>query len=117
VAVSPQLPVFSRELIDRHRLRFEILHDKGNEIAAQFGLRYALPDYLIETYKEFGIDLESSNGDSSWTLPLPARYIVDSAGVIRYARVNADYRFRPEPTETLRELRRIAEGQASVPPS
>lgn len=110
MAVSPQLPVFSRELLHRHRLRFQILYDEGNEVAERFGLRYALPDYLIETYKELGIDLESSNGDSSWTLPLPARYIVDSGGVIRYARVNADYRFRPEPSETLRELRRIADG-------
>jgi peroxiredoxin len=107
VAVSPQLPALSRELIERHRLRIGILHDEENEVAKRFGLRYALPDYLTETYKALGIDLESSNGNPSWTLPLPARYIIDSRGEIRYARVNGDYRFRPEATETLRELDRI----------
>ena len=103
------LPTFSRDLIDRHRLRFEILRDEGNEIANQYGLRYALPDYLIQTYRELGIDLEASNGDASWTLPLPARYILDSGGVIRHARVNTDYRFRPEPSETVQALRRVAD--------
>jgi len=36
---------------------------------------------------------------------MPARYIVDTGGTIRYARVNADYTVRPEPSETLEALR------------
>lgn len=93
--------------MNRHRLRFEILRDEGNQVAESYGLRYALPDYLIETYQSFPIDLEASNGDDSWTLPLPARYIIDTDGVIRYARVNADYRYRPEPSETVEALRAL----------
>ena len=108
MAVSPQLPSFSKKLIDRHRLGFEILHDGGNETAEAYRLRFVPPEYLIDVYKDLGLDLEATNGDATWSLPLPARYIIDSMGIIRYARVNADYRYRPEPEETLRELRRFA---------
>lgn len=107
LAVSPQLPSFSRDLIKKYRLGFEILHDQENRVAGQYGLRFELPDYLRETYKGFGIDLETTNGDDSWTLPLPARYIIDRQGVIRYARVNADYTRRPEPDETIEALQRL----------
>ena len=70
-------------------------------------MRYELPDYLRETYRGFGLDLEATNGNDRWTLPLPARYIVDPGGMIRYARVNADYTRRPEPEETLEALERL----------
>ena len=70
-----------------------------------------LADGVIASPEEadlaFGIDLEASNGEPSWTLPIPARYIVDSSGVVRYARVHPDYTTRPEPTETLEALARL----------
>jgi len=59
-------------------------------------------------YERFGIDLPGSNGEASYSLPLPARYVVGPTGTIRYARVNADYTRRPEPDETLEALRGIA---------
>lgn len=43
VAISPQLPEHNRELIERRHLTFEILSDRGNEVAASFGLRFSLP--------------------------------------------------------------------------
>jgi peroxiredoxin len=70
-------------------------------------LRWTLPDDLKQLYLQSGVDLAGSNGDDSWTLPLPARFILDQVGVIRYARVNADYTRRPEPQETLAELKRV----------
>ena len=48
-----------------------------------------MPDYLREIYKSFEIDLAQFNGDDSWTLPIPARYIVEKDGVIRGADADA----------------------------
>lgn len=45
-----------------------------------------------------------SNGESSWTLPVPGSYVIDSVGVIRYANSDADYTKRPEPDETVAAL-------------
>ncbi len=62
---------------------------------------------LKTLYKQFGIDLEDYNGDASWTLPLPARMIVNTDGVVRYAAINADYTVRPDPAETIAALKAL----------
>ena len=85
-----------------------MLTDPENRFAEALGIRFQLPDYLIELHgKRFGIDLPAYHGDDSWTLPMPARFIADKQGVIRFAEVNADYTVRPEPADTLERLRRI----------
>jgi peroxiredoxin len=105
VAISPQRPEHNRELIRSRALGFEILSDAGNEVAARFGLRFRLPDYLQKIYASFPLDLAAYNGDTSWTLPMPARFIIDSTGIIRYAESDPDYTTRPEPDHTLAALR------------
>jgi peroxiredoxin len=77
-------------------------------VAAAFGLRFALPDYLRDIYRSFPLDLEKFNGDDSWTLPMPARFVIDRHGVIRAAESDPDYTTRPEPSDTLEALRRVA---------
>ena len=77
-------------------------------MAAQFGLRFALPDYLREVYRSFPLDLEKFNGDPSWTLPIPARFVIDQQGIIRSAESDPDYTTRPEPVDTLEALRAIS---------
>jgi peroxiredoxin len=108
VAVSPQLPEHNRELIRTRQLTFEILTDRGNEVAARFGLRFSLPDYLRQVYRTFPLDLEKFNGDASWTLPIPARFIIDQDGTIRWAESDPDYTTRPEPEDTLEALRALS---------
>ena len=107
MAISPQLPGHNRELIRSRGLGFEVLTDAGNEVAAKFGLRFALPAYLREIYASFPLDIAAYNGDASWTLPMPARFIVDGRGVIRYAQSDPDYTIRPEPEETVAALRAL----------
>jgi len=107
IAISPQLPEHNRELIRSRQLAFEILTDRGNEVAAQFGLRFTLPEYLRQLYRAFPLDLEKFNGDASWTLPIPARFVVDPEGIIRAAESDPDYTTRPEPEATLAALRAL----------
>ena len=108
VAISPQLPEHSRELARHRHLTFEILTDRGNEVAAQFGLRFVLPEYLRQIYRAFPLDLEKFNGDVSWTLPIPARFVIDREGIIRAAESDPDYTTRPEPSDTLAAVRTLA---------
>jgi peroxiredoxin len=107
LAISPQLGRLSRELVAGKRLAFEILHDAGGVLAAEAGLRFALPEDLREVYRGFGIDLARANGEPSWTLPMPARYVLDRDGVVRSAAIDPDYTRRPEPEDTLRDLREL----------
>ena len=108
MAISPQLPEHNRELIRTRKLTFEILTDRGNEVPARFGLRFNLPDYLRQVYRTFPLDLEKFNGDASWTLPIPARFLIDQAGIVRAAESDPDHTTRPEPGDTLEALRALA---------
>ena len=54
------------------------------------------------------LNLKDYNGDSSFELPLPATYVIDPGGVIRYAFVDPDYRRRAEPTAVLAALKELA---------
>ena len=112
VAVSPQTAPNRRKSERENALSFAILSDHGNALAHSFGLRYRLPDDLIAVYKGYGNDLAVGNGEPSWTLPMPARYVIKTDGVIAYAEVNPDYTKRPDPSELMPVLRRLQDPAA-----
>ena len=113
VAISPESAANSRKSVRQNELSFPILTDRGNEIAAAFGLRFRLPDELIGIYKGFGNDLAMINGEPSWTLPMPGRYVVAPDGIIAYSEVNPDYTRRPDPNALFPALRDAARQQAA----
>lgn len=107
VAISPQTPDNSLSTSEKNELTFEVLSDRGNKIAKEFGLVFTLPEQLRPLYKEFGIDIAFHNGDRSYELPIAATYIVDRNGIIIRAFIDVDYTKRLDPEEivaTLREL-------------
>ena len=108
VAISPQVAANSRKSQRQNKLGFPILGDPENAVAAAFGLRFTLPGYLVDLYKMLKNDLPAFNGDPSWTLPMPARYVIARDGTIVYAEVNPDYTLRPEPASMLPVLRHQA---------
>lgn len=106
--ISPQLPVYLLDLKTKQKLGFDLLHDAGNAVAEAFGLAMRLPDDLINVYRTRGIDLPTFNGDQSWRLPIPARFVVDRSGIVRAIDADPDYTTRSEPEETVAALRAIA---------
>ncbi len=107
VAVTPQLAVHNQTMIERHKLDFDMLSDPGNAYAAQLGLRFEIPGDVKEIYQGFGLDIPGTNGDDSWTLPVPARLVIDSSGVIRVADIDVNYTSRPEPEKTLADVKAL----------
>jgi peroxiredoxin len=99
VAISPQTPVNSRKSVRTNELGFPVLSDVNGQTGADFGLRFALPDYLVELYKNLKNDLPAFNNDPSWTLPMPARYVIGQDGTVLYSEVNPDYTRRPDPSD------------------
>ena len=89
------------------RLPFEVLTDRGNQVANTFKVAFTLPDSMRWVYKDiFKLDLPAFNGDDSWALPMPSRFIVDQQAVIRAADVNLDHTVRPE-TDTAIEVLKV----------
>jgi peroxiredoxin len=104
VVISPQLEALSQTMRQKLKLNFDILYDQGNRVASQFGLTFTLPEDLKGVYQKFGIDLKNANGDDSWTLPMPGRFLIDRQSTIRYASVDPDYSVRPEPDDVVKLL-------------
>jgi peroxiredoxin len=113
IAISPQTAANSRRSQRDNKLSFPILSDARSEVASAFGIRFALPGYLVETYKSFGNNLAIVNDDPSWVLPMPARYVIGADGIIAYSEVNPDYTHRPDPSELLTVLDRLRAGKAA----
>ncbi|MEU6594154.1 peroxiredoxin-like family protein [Streptomyces sp. NPDC046881] len=104
VAVSPQIPDESLTLAEKHGLDFDVLSDIGSDTAKQYGLAFDLPDDLAAVYDRLGFDLQRVNDGHPRTLPLPATYVIDRSGTIRWAFVDTDYTARAEPADILTAL-------------
>jgi hypothetical protein len=76
-------------------------------VARRYALVHDLPLDLQTIYAKNNIDLPAVNGDGTWTLPMPARFVLDRAGLIHAADADPDYTRRPEPTDTIAALDRI----------
>jgi peroxiredoxin len=107
VAISPQRGEFLGELVRKHDLTFDLLSDSGNRVAAKYGIVFSLPDELRKVYMARGTDLPRFNGDDSWTLPMPSRFIMDRQGIIRMAYANPDHSVRTEPSDTIEALKAL----------
>ena len=84
-----------------------MLRDFGNRVADAYGLAFTLPEDLKALYLKFGVDLARGNGDGTWRLPVPARFVIDRHGIVRAADADPDYTRRPEPSQTVEVLKRL----------
>lgn len=107
IAISPQLPDGSLSMAEKNELRFEVLSDVGNTVAARYGLVFELPPDLVASYLQDGRDLAALNGTGEWALPIPGAFVIDQAGVVRLAFVEPDYRYRLEPGAILEALQSL----------
>ena len=105
VAISPETPDNALTTQEKNEIGFEVLSDDGNKVASAFGLTFRLPDAVNDLYKGFGIDLETSNGEGSQTLPVPATFVIGKGGKVLKAIVDADYTTRAEPDEVIAALK------------
>ena len=108
VAVSPQAPDGSVTTAERNGLAFPVLSDVGNRVSRAYGLVFAVDARTRERYEAVGVDLAEANGDGAWELPVPATYVIDRAGTVRAAFVEADYTQRAPARQVLDALRDAA---------
>jgi len=107
VAVTPETPDNSLNIIEKNELAFEVLFDQGNKVAEAYGLVFELAEHLRPMYADFGLDIPAFNGDDSFRLPVPATYVIDANGVVAYHFADADYTKRLEPDKVVAALQKI----------
>lgn len=92
IAISPEKPDGGMIATEKNQLTFPVLSDFENKLARQFGIVFQVGEGVKDLGKNvFKNDLELRNGEGSYQLPVPATYVVDASGIIRFCHVDADY--------------------------
>lgn len=112
IAVSPQTRKHNDFTIQQHELPFPVLSDPGAKVAEQFGVGYSVPEQHRAYYKRILVNIPFVNSgvmypkatDESWSLPVPAVFVIRQDGTVAFSRGYADFRVRPEPAEVLESL-------------
>lgn len=106
LAVSPETPEKNKQQAGGRGLAFPTLADTGNTAARQYGITYRLDDDARNWLSQ-SVDLPDFDSNEFAELPIPATYLIDQEGVIRYAFLDADPRRRAEPREVLEAAKTI----------
>jgi len=112
VAITPEKPdaldiltssSAPREVVDMapKQVGFDVLHDPGCRVAEDYGLVFSLPESHRQLLNMLGVDVEALNGDSTFTFPDPATYVIDQTGKISWTFVPNNYRKRAEVDQIL----------------
>ncbi len=110
IAISPEKPDHGIVATQKNKLTFPVLSDFGNKVARQFGIVFQVGHELREFSKNvFKNDIALRNGEDSYELPVPATFVIDTTGIIRFAHVEVDYMTgRAEPETVVAALETIA---------
>jgi peroxiredoxin len=107
VALTPDTGSHLAGTKRKHGLTYEILSDVDGAVGLQCGVLFRAPDLYRQLLASVGVDLSERHGNEGWLIPMPATFVVDRTGIIRYAFVNADFTKRAEPDEIIEVLQRL----------
>ncbi len=96
-------------------LKYELLSDVDNAIGLRFGVVYRASDEYWRALLSFNIDLEQRHGDESHLLPMPAVFVADAGGRLRYVHASGDVTDRTEPAAIAALLCSLRSGDGQAP--
>jgi peroxiredoxin len=105
VAIMPDRQEFAAELKSVGAVPFPILTDMDNGYALSLNLAIWVGAEM-QRMMEGRQDLPSFQGNDSWTLPIPATFVVGTDGIIKARFVDPDYRNRMAIADLLAAMRR-----------
>ena len=98
IAISPDSP--ERLTAQRTGHEFDLMHlsDVSLDATLAFRLGYYVSDDMVDTIRgQLGAEVVSLEGESKVVLPVPAVYIIDTTGLIKFAYVNPNFQQRINP--------------------
>jgi len=85
IAISVDTPESLKSAIEKNRLNYTLLSDRGLSLASAYGIAFRATKELVSTYAEKGISLPSIPGERDESgLLVPTVFIVDRNGIIRW---------------------------------
>lgn len=102
VAISPDTPEKLSETAKEHELPYTLLSDGKLDAAKAMGVAFSLDTVTSLKYRAFGVSLVEGS------LPVPAVFLVDENGVIRYTHSETDYTKRLDPDALVKAAKELS---------
>ena len=97
VFLSADRPEILYSSLKEPDIHYTLLSDASMRAARAYRVAYRLGPEALKQYGEYGVDLEAASGEKHHELPVPAAFIIDRAGIIRFEYANPDYTVRISP--------------------
>lgn len=104
IGITPETNENIAKTIKKTSAGFSIIQDKDDDIMKAYGVNFMMDDATFSKYKGYGIDLEANNGNTRHTLPVPATYIINRSGKIKFVHFDPNYQKRASINILLKEL-------------
>jgi len=75
-------------------MQYTLLSDSDLQLGRSLGIVFQEKEENVEWLREHDMDIEEYSGRDHHMLPVPAVFIVDTEGIIRFTFVHPDYRIR-----------------------
>ena len=108
VALSPDTGGRLLQAKQRLNLSIEMLSDVDNGVALAFGVAFRAPEAYRKLVETYGTDLAERHGNPAWIIPIPAAFVVDRQGIVRYAFVEPGFVKRAEPGDIVAVLKQLS---------
>ncbi len=112
VAITPETGGRAMDAKRNHHVGFEVLSDVDCGVGLSCGVVFRAPEPYRLLLLKYGTDLAERHGNPAWFLPVPATFVVDRSGIIRWRFVTVDFTERAEPAGILAALRALAAAEA-----
>lgn len=112
LAISPDRPEKLRDTLEEKKFGYQLLSDSDMAASGAFGLAYRVDEELVDQYRNFDMDLEEASGEDHHLLPVPAVYVIDEQGTIRFAHWDPDYKKRLDADKLLTAARSVVDSGA-----
>ena len=105
VIITPEKQENIQKTILKTSITLPIIYDENYKIMEQFDVAFVPSNGLKFIYNTvLRADLKNAHSDDSETLPVPATFIIDTDGVIKWRHFNRDYTKRASAEEILNHL-------------
>ncbi|MCD4736791.1 MAG: AhpC/TSA family protein [Bacteroidales bacterium] len=107
VAISPEKPEFSEVTAEKTGANFRLLYDEDYKIADAYDVTFRPDGTQRIMYNVFlGADLKEAHSDESQRLPVPATFVIDTDGTIKWRHFDPDYKNRASVKNILDALKK-----------
>jgi peroxiredoxin len=101
VTVSVDAPDAEAKTRATYAIPFPVLSDSDASMIDAFHVVKEVQSDELAKMKSFGVDLESYSGKAHHKIAIPALFLIDRAGVVRWAHSDPDFKVRPSTAQIL----------------